>query len=66
MFAVATHPPQPLFVLVMDGRRVFVDVQGSFQLLVEVHPVELLCLLAGEVGGKCDLTSKCELVWTKA
>ena len=48
-----------VFVLVMDGRRVFVAVPGSFQLLIEVHPIELLCLLAGEVGGKCDLTSKC-------
>ena len=55
-----------VFVLVMDGRRVFVAVSGSFQLLVEVHSVELLCLLAGEVSGKCDLTPKGLLMWTKS
>ena len=40
-----------VFVLVMDGRRVFVAISGSFQLLVEVNSIELLCLLAGKVGG---------------
>ena len=55
-----------IILLVVDSWRIGIAIPGFLESLVEICSVELLCLLAGEVGGKCDLTSKCELVWTKA
>ena len=49
----------------MHGQRVGVVVSHFLQLLIEFHPVQLFRLLAGKVGGKCELSPECLLVWTE-
>ena len=50
----------------MHGQRVGVAISHFLQLLIEFHSVQLIRLLVGEVGRKCELGPKRLLVWISA